>query len=208
MRRFTELFRALDETTATSRKVDALVAYFGEADPADAAWAVYLLTGRRLKRLVPSRELRESVARETGLPHWLVEETYAAVGDLAETLALLLDDPATENAADATPLHVWMTERIAPLRGLDRETRHARIVGWWRALPTESRFVLNKLITGGFRVGVSRRLVVRALARYSDLEPERIAHRLMGHWEADAAFFEALVSPEERATCSAEAASS
>jgi DNA ligase-1 len=194
------LFRALDETTATSRKIEAMAAYFGSAPPADAAWAVYLLSGRRLKRLVPARELRAWTAAATGYPEWLVEETHSAVGDLAETLALLFDGEADATAAaDDTPLHVWMGERITGLRRLDADERQARVTAWWRALATDDRFVLNKLMTGSFRVGVSRRLVVRALARCSGLEPERVAHRLMGPWEPTGDFFESLVSAQERA---------
>jgi DNA ligase-1 len=198
VKRFTALYRALDETTSTSRKIEAMAAYFGEAPAADAAWAVYLLIGRRPKRLLPGRDLRTWVAGETGYPLWLVEETYAAVGDLAETVALLLDEPGQAGDLDETPLATWMEERIGSLRRMDAEARRATVVGWWRSLATEARFVLNKLITGGFRVGVSRRLVVRALARHSGVEPERIAHRLMGQWAPEAAFFEALVAAEER----------
>jgi DNA ligase-1 len=193
------LFRALDETTATSRKIEAMAAYFGSAPPADAAWAVYLLSGRRLKRLVPTRELRAWTAAATGYPEWLVEETHSAVGDLAETVALLFDGEADATAAaDDTPLHVWMGERITGLRRLDADERQARVTAWWRALATDDRFVLNKLMTGSFRVGVSQRLVVRALASHTGLDRERLAHRLTGDWTPSAAFFERLTSPADQ----------
>lgn len=198
MERFTRLYQALDETTATGAKVAALEAYFREAPAADAAWAVYFLTGRRLKRLVTTTELRAWTREVTGMPAWLLEETYASVGDLAETLALLLDNPYAPPAADTTPLHVWVEERIQPLRGLDDEQRRAAVTDWWAALPTASRFLLNKMLTGSFRVGVSRRLVVRALARVSGLEAATVAHRLMGQWQPSAERFRALVDPQEQ----------
>ncbi|MFV8835397.1 ATP-dependent DNA ligase [Aquisalimonas sp. APHAB1-3] len=198
MQRFTALYQALDETTATSGKVAAMEAYFREAPAADAAWAVYFLTGRRLRRLVPTAELRAWTLEATGMPAWLLEETYASVGDLAETLALLLDQPFAPPEQDATPLHVWVEERIQPLRGMATEARRDAVLGWWAALPTPQRFVLNKLLTGAFRVGVSRRLVVRALARVSGLETATLAHRLMGQWQPTPAAFEALLDPEEQ----------
>lgn len=198
MQRFTRLYQALDETTATSEKIAAMEAYFGVAPPADAAWAVYFLTGRRLRRLVPTAELRRWTLEMTGMPDWLLEETYAAVGDLAETLALLLDNPFAPPERDETPLHVWVEQRLRPLRKLDADGRRAAVTGWWQALPTDNRFLLNKMLTGGFRVGVSRRLVVRALARVSGLETATIAHRLMGQWQPSADAFRALLDPEEQ----------
>ncbi len=198
MKRFADLFEALDTTTSTNDKVAAMAAYFAAAPAADAAWAVYLLSGRRPKRLLPTRCLREWTAAETGYPLWLVESTYAAVGDLAETVALLLPEPAEPGADADVALHAWMQERIPALRGLDEGQRHRRVSAWWQAVPSEQRFLLNKLMTGGLRVGVSQRLVVRALASHTGLDRERIAHRLTGQWAPSAAFFEALVSPSEQ----------
>lgn len=198
MQRFTALYQSLDETTATSAKVAAMETYFRATPAADAAWAVYFLTGRRLRRLVPTADLRAWTLDATGMPHWLLEETYAAVGDLAETLALLLDQPFAPPAADTTPLHVWVEQRILPLRSMTSEERRDAVTAWWAALPTPQRFVLNKLLTGAFRVGVSRRLVIRALAQASGLETATLAHRLMGQWQPSAAAFEALLDPRER----------
>ena len=196
MRAFTALYTRLDATTATHDKVAAMRDYFASAPAADAAWAVSFLCGRRIKRLIPC--LREWAAEAVDMPLWLVEESYSAVGDLAETVTLLLDEIETGTAGLDVALHDWVEQRILPLRDLDDAARQARILGFWQELPTDARFTLNKLLTGAFRVGVSRRLVTRALAETADIEPARIAHRLMGRWQPTPDFFERLVDPQDR----------
>jgi len=195
MKRFVELFEHLDRTTKTNAKVDALVAYFREADPADAAWAVYFLTGQRLKRLVGTRELRQWTADYTGLPAWLVEDSYEHVGDLAETMALLTGAPDA-NAGRLPSLHRLVEDTMRPLAGMDDEQRRAVVFDQWGRLPDTARFLFNKLITGAFRVGVSRRLVTRALAQVAGVDPGLIAHRLMGQWEPTAERFGQLLAGE------------
>jgi len=198
MKRFAALFEALDTSTATNDKVAAMAAYFATAPAGDAAWAVYLLAGRRPKRLLPTRQLREWTAEETGYPMWLVEATHASVGDLAETVALLLPETGDAASEADVALHVWMEQRIPGLRRLDEAERRARVTAWWYGVPMDQRFLLNKLMTGGFRVGVSQRLVVRALTQHTGLDRERIAHRLTGDWTPSAAFFERLTSAAEQ----------
>jgi DNA ligase 1 len=161
MRRFARLFSELDETTRTNEKVAAMERYFSEAPPEDAVWAVHFLSGSRPKRLIAARRLAGWAMELSETPEWLFEESYHAVGDLAETIALLL--PPAELTADH-PLHRWV-ERLLALAGRPEEEQRAEILAAWQELGGTERFVWNKLITGGFRVGVSRTLVVRALAR-------------------------------------------
>lgn len=194
MKQFAALYRELDETTKTNHKVDAMRRYFSECDPADGAWAVYFLSGRRLKRLVPTAILREVCAEVSGLPGWLFEESYGAVGDLAETIALLL--PAAEDSA-SIPLHEWVESRIQPLAKWDDQRRREELVDSWNRLEAHERFVFNKLVTGGFRVGVSQGLVVRALAESSGLDKAVVAHRMMGNWEPTPAFFTKLLTEDD-----------
>src|SRR5688572_14478502 len=170
--------------------------YFGEAPPADAAWAVFFLTGRRLKRLLPYAAIHDWTIAATGLPSWIIEESYSVVGDGAETAALVLDQlPIVDNTAPL-PLAVWVQERILSLRTLDPDTQRERVMEWWAPLDRLQRFVLLKMITGELRVGVSQTLVVRALAQASGLPVATVAARLMGDWTPTPEWFASLGSRE------------
>ena len=195
MREFARLYTELDESTSTNDKVAALVRYFAAASPADAAWAVHFLSGRRPKRLVRSADLRAWATEAAAIPEWLFEESYHAVGDLAETIALLLPDTA-DASPDPGPLRIWVEERLLRLREKDPPEQRTALLAAWHELGGRERYVWNKLITGAFRVGASQRLVVRALAEVSGVPDEVIAHRLMGAWEPDAEFFQRLVATD------------
>jgi DNA ligase-1 len=175
--------------------VAALVEYFRIAPPQDAAWAVHFLSGRRPKRLVGSRKLASWASSEAELPDWLFDECYASVGDLAETITLILPDTG---ASSELPLSYWVERRLMPLRGEDDHVQREVMVQSWRELDRRERFVWNKLITGSFRVGASQRLLIRALAETSGLKEGVIAHRLMGGWEPTAEFFQRLIAPDTR----------
>jgi DNA ligase 1 len=198
MRKFACLFEELDRTTSTNDKVAALKKYFGSVPSEDAAWALFFLTGRRLKRFLSSGLLRKWAQEATGLPDWLIEESYHSVGDTAETIALLLDRADHIKTSDDFPLHRWMHERLLPLVGKTEEEQHSLVMSWWRALSTSETFILNKLMTGSFRVGVSQSLVVRALADLSNQETAEIAHRMMGDWRPEPEWFENLLAPGEQ----------
>ncbi len=194
MKRFAALYDAIDRTTSTNAKVSALVEYFRTAPPADAAWAVYFLTGRRLKRLIPSASLREWAVIATGVPEWLLGETYAAVGDFAEIVALLLDAVPRDEVEPDLPLATWVEERLLPLATTDPAAQRAHVLSWWRGLPRTERFLLNKLLTGEFRVGVAQTLVVRALAEAAGVESTAVAARLMGDWTPSAEWFAGVIA--------------
>ena len=200
MHEFIALYRALDQTQSTRAKVAAMVAYFRMAPSADLAWATFFLSGRRLKRGVGAALLRQWLTEESELPSWLVEETYANVGDLAETIALLLADRRDPTALADVSLAGFVTEALLPLGGLSPEVQRERVVGWWSQLPYDACYVVNKLMTGALRVGVSQALVASALAEFADLPRPVILHRLMGQWSADAAFAAALIAPDDGET--------
>ena len=193
MKRFAGLYDAIDSTTSTNAKVAAMVKYFGEAPQVDAAWAVFFLTGRRLKRLVSYIAIRDWTLAATGLEEWLLGECYAVVGDGAETAALVLDQVAVD-ATDDVPLAEWVEARILPLRDLDPAAQQARVSQWWGSLDRLQRFMLLKILTGELRVGVSQTLVVRALAQAAGLPPTTIAARIMGEWTPSAEWFTGLLS--------------
>ncbi len=204
MKAFAELFNALDASTATSAKVDALKRYFTSAAPADAAWAVYFLAGGKPRQVVPTAVLRALACQRAGLEPWLFEEAYHAVGDLAETIAHVLPPPG---ALSDLGLAVWIEQRLSPLRAAEPAVQAERIASYWDELDTSGRFLLTKLIGGGFRVGVSKLLVQRALGEVGGLDAKVVAQRMMGYTDArqapDAARFEALIS--QRADGPAEA---
>ena len=192
MRRFAALFESLDSTTSTRAKIDAMRMYFEAADPADAAWAIYVLMGRRAKRSVGPALLRAWLREEAQLPGWLIDETYESVGDLAETIALLVPNDRPATSAPAISLTEWLTSRIQPLAQKDEAQKRRTVVGWWHELPYGECFLVNKLLTGALRVGVSRALVTRALAECLGQPRAQIERGLMGDWQPGAAFWEQL----------------
>ena len=199
MKAFARLYSDLDATTSTNRKVAAMAEYFASAAPADAAWAVYFLAGGRPKRLIPVRRLAAWAMEEAQVPEWLFEESYHAVGDLAETIALVLPEqvrPHDDSPADERPLHEWVERRILPLAGMSEPEQRDTVLAAWRELSGMERYIWNKLITGAFRVGVSEQLVVRALSRASGVEEGVIAHRLGGRWLPTPVGFAALVATD------------
>ena len=196
MQRFTELYLSLDATNRTAEKVAVLENYFAAAPPADAAWALFFLMGNTVQRAVNTSRLREWLAEAAALPLWLVEESYDAVGDLAETLALLV--PPHE-LATSQPLHELVSSRVLALRSEPPEKQRLMVQQTWRELSRPQCFVWHKLIMGEFRVGVARTLVVRALAHFAKVPPATMAHRLMGAWQPTAESYLALLSGEAAA---------
>jgi DNA ligase-1 len=190
---FSSLYRSLDETTSTNRKIDAMVDYFRCVAGEDAIWAISFLIGRKPRQVVPTRKLMQWAAELAGVPDWLFDASYDVVGDLAETITLLL--PGAAGASDRR-LHDWIEMDLLPLRGLETENQRNRILSAWNQMSEDQRFVWNKLITGGFRVGVSRRLVVRALERCSGIDAAVITHRLMGDWPATVDTYRRILSPD------------
>ncbi len=200
MKKFARLFEAIDSSTSTKAKTAAMAEYFATAEPRDAAWAAFFLTGHRPRQAVPSKRLHLWAAEAAGLPLWLFEESYDAVGDLAETIALVLPPPV---AGSEEPLHRWIEERVVMLRDLPEAEQKARLLEHWASLEGTERFVFNKLITGNFRVGVSSLLVVRAIAQAFALDAKVVAHRLTGDWSPSDAMWAKLVHPDSSATDSA-----
>jgi DNA ligase-1 len=200
MKRFADLYTALDATTSTHDKLEALTSYFAVAEPEDAAWASYFLAGGKPRQSVPTRLLSEIACERAGLPPWLFEESYHAVGDLAETIAHILP-PAQRNSE--LGLTQWIEQRVLTLRGVAPDELRTRLLSYWDELDWSGRFLLTKLIGGGFRVGVARQLVVRALAEVAGVDHKRIAQRMVGWTDSQqqpsAARYLRLVAPETTA---------
>jgi len=198
MEAFARLYTELDATTSTHAKIAALEAHFRAASAADAAWATYFLAGGRPRQLVPARALRDIAVATAGLPRWLFDECYDAVGDFAETVAHVLPPPARTSSAG---LAEWMVDRVLPLRGLPPDIIGERLREYFDELDAQGRFLLLKVLGGSFRVGVSRLTVTRALAAVSGVDAKLIAQRLIGYTgidrRPDAASFHALTAPAD-----------
>lgn len=198
MQTLAALFKKLDQTTSTNAKVDALAAYFREADDQDKVWTIALLSHRRPPRAVNYRLLSEWAAELADLPMWLFEESYHVVGDLAETIALLIPD--TQRNTGSSPSLTHYMELMVQLKQEDEATKKKEITRAWKMLSREERFLFNKLMTGGLRVGVSQKLMVRALAKSTAQDEMKLALRLMGDWDPQDTDFHSLVladNPED-----------
>jgi len=189
MKHFVALFTELDQTTKTLAKVDALVTYFETARNEDKLWAVALLSHRRPKRSVNATYLRTWAAETSGIPLWLFEESYHIVGDLSETISLVL--PAKKFESDES-LAYWINF-IRSLEALEVNIKKEKILWAWERLDDTERFVFNKLITGSFRIGVSQQLIVKALVKYTGIKQNILAHRLIGNWSPDDISLEKLI---------------
>lgn len=195
MKRFAALFAAIDESTRTTVKVEALVEYFRTASPEDAAWCIAFLVGRKPATAIRSGLLRQWAAEAAAVPLWLFEESYHAVGDLAETIALLLPDTPEEDLVEKN-LAQWVEDDLIPLSKLPEEEKKLALLQAWGQMSRAERFMWNKLITGAFRVGVSQNLVTRAVAKVAGIDESVIAHRLMGQWSPSASFYETLIAKD------------
>ena len=194
MREFAALIRKLDSSNKTSIKVKALAGYFTEAADADKVWTIAILSHRRPTRPVTTTQMREWAAEAANIPHWLFEESYHIVGDLAETISLVV--PATGSAPDESLSLIL--KKITALKAKSEEEKKEFLVSRWRGMNFYERFVLNKLITGGFRIGVSQKLMTRALAQATGLGEDELAYKLMGNWDpANTSFRELILQKNE-----------
>jgi len=191
MRRFARLYLDLDATTATSEKVDILERYLRDAPDPDAAWAVAIISGARPKGGASTRVLRELAAEVTGHPPWLVSECYAAAGDLSEAVALLIPDNGRRDGAERSLAQV-MDEFVRPLARSSEAERKRTITDAWSCFDSDERFVYHKLIRGSFRIGVGKKLLIRALANLAGVEPAVMAHRLAGEVRPTPEFYRSL----------------
>jgi DNA ligase-1 len=199
MRRFAALAIKLGASTKTNDKLEALEEYFTDAEDADKVWVIALFSGRRPKRTVNTTLLWEWCRELTGLPPWLFEESYHTVGDLAETIALLLKAGHAPKAEGRKPDGETLTYYLGRLSALGKETEEEKKVfvqQCWASMDTDERFVFNKFITGGWRIGISQQTVVNALARATGVDASVIAHRISGDWDPATTPYQALLSGE------------
>jgi DNA ligase-1 len=195
MKLFADLFLGLDRTNKTNDKVELLKNYFQLATDLDKLWVLALFSGRRPSFKVSSTNMQHWAADEAGIPEWLFRESYNSVGDLGETISLIL--PHHENASDEKTLSDWF-DYLSLLPKLNEDDKRKHITAAWNQLSQHEIIVFNKLLMGSFRIGVSQTLVVRALAEVTGLESTIIAHRLMGNWSPETTTFDKLLFVEDR----------
>ena len=193
MKDFAALFARIDQSNRTTVKVAALSDFFGTASDTDKLWTIALFSGRRPKRTITTTKLREWAAEHAGYPLWLFEETYPIVGDLAETIALILPPP--RHTGDKGLTH-WITY-LQKAALLEENQRKEAVLAAWDTLDTQERFLFNKILTGGFRIGISQKLMTRALARATGRPETEMAHRLMGDWRPETTSYAALIEAED-----------
>ena len=189
MKDFAQLFIALEQTNSINTRVELLISFFNRASDADKIWTIALFSGRKPKRTIKTALLREWAAEISQIPAWLFEESYHIVGDLAETIALLLPPSSGQSTNE---LADWI-QIIKSLDGLTESVKKEVVTKAWTHLNREERFIFNKLITGGWRIGVSQKLVVRALAAFTGQEEKILFHRLMGNWTPENTTFQSLI---------------
>ena len=193
MKNFANLIKALDSSNKTTIKVDALTEYFKNASPEDKVWTIAILSHRRPPRPVNTTLLRLWANELANIPMWLFEESYHIVGDLAETIALII--PTTKEHSNKS-LTEYLQEIIALKKKTDEEKR-AYLHENWLALNYYERFVFTKLITGSFRIGVSQKLMTRALSKAENVEEDALAYKLMGNWDPNKVTFQELILNEK-----------
>lgn len=189
MRKFSRLISRLEQSNKTNDKLTALVDYFSEAEDADKIWVIALFTGKKPKRTISTNLLKEWITEITGLPTWLFVESYHNVGDLSETIALLL--PPSTSTSDI-PLHQWILA-LKNLSDSSNEDKKEFVFNAWEKLSTQERFVFNKLISGNFRIGISSKNLIHALAKLSGLDTNHITHSIMGKWDPEKISFGDLI---------------
>jgi DNA ligase 1 len=192
MQQFAELFNRLEQTKSTSEKVLHIKSYFQSAAPGDAAWALFFLSGNTIKRLITARMLFDWCMENLSFPDWLMMESYSAVGDVAETIALLMQNKGKRHSSNTLSLSEWIEKRILPLRGQSEEIMKERIFAYWNELSAQEILVLNKILSGSMRIGVSHLLTIQGLSRALNVPKEKLSQRLMGNWTPSKEFFEGL----------------
>lgn len=195
MRKFAALFEKIDQVQSTNEKVEHIKNYFETCTDEDGAWALFFLSGHRLKRLIGTAVMLQWCANLVNIPAWLVEESYASVGDTAETITLLLPRNMNENQNELS-LSDWMETIIKPLQKASLDEKREVILSFWETLSTKEIFIMNKIITGSFRMGISNLLTLKALSLATDVSREILSHKVMGDWQPTAPFFKSLKTSE------------
>lgn len=195
MKDFAALFRNLEDSNRTNDKIKSLVQYFEKSSDLDVLWAVSLLLGKRPRRPVKTTLMRAWATELANIPEWLFEASYENVGDLGETLALILPQKQISNN-DNNSLRFWIEDIILPLRDMDEEEQKEKVIWAWKNLNKDEKLLFNKLIGGSFRIGVSDKITIKALSKFLNQNENVLSHKLMGDWQPNLEFYQGLKKSE------------
>ncbi len=196
MKQFADLVNVLGTSTKTNDKLKALQNYFAVAADKDKTWVIAIFSGRRPKRIINSTILQGWCREIIGITQWLFDECYHTVGDLGETIALLLPEPEHRTAFTSEHTLSYYLETFIRIEKEADEVKKEFIIDSWQQMGRNEKFVFIKLITGGFRIGVSQKMMVNALAKSVDISPSIIAHRISGNWDPAETAFDNLLSED------------
>ena len=214
MQAFADLLRELDTETGTRAKISTLTAFLQQQPPGDGAWAAALLAGGRQRRFCTSTWLRACLRRHCTLPEWLLADAQAQVGDTAETITLLLaaghlapdmsvkhlpddstnlEDISLQNSLQHS-LQEWCEHILPAWRQSDEHHKDRLLLTWWSQLADQPQllYTLNKLLTGGFRIGIAKTTVGKALAAAADVPLDVVTEAMVGGFEPHPAWQERL----------------
>jgi DNA ligase 1 len=193
MELFADMFSLLDQTNKTLDKVDIIKEYFNNAPDEDKLWVLYFFSGGKLKKYFNTSQLWNWAVEYSGLPDWLVSESYNSVGDMAETISLILPNPEKQSKESL----VYWINYLEAMKDITESERREKIINAWKSLNQAERFVFIKIITGGFRVGASQKIVINSLSELLNIPVNIIAHRIMGKWHPNEITFEKLIHGDD-----------
>ena len=184
LNKFSKLFEDLDSNNSSNKKVNSLTKYFKLNNNLNNILTIYLLIGKKNKRFISGKSLREYYANIYKIPKWLIDECYSKVGDSAEVISLLLQDKLLEkNIKDDISLNELINEILPKLKKLDENKKKLYIKSLWEKISKDNQLIFNKILSGTFRIGVSKGLVVKAISNMTGVDESIILHRLMGELE-------------------------
>ena len=211
-RSFGNLINNLEQCNSTKKKINLISVFIKDIDPRDGSWILLLLMSSRQKRVITGRRLKDILQASFRMPSWLIDDCFAQVGDSAETISLLwpqlkseLTDANIEcsevynklfnEPKESKPLHWWMETLLPAIKDATETTQNRLILKLWSDIADQDHYLTNKLITGGFRNGVSKGLVVKSIAKAYKLDESTVLERLMKPIEINNIWFQELTHP-------------
>ena len=193
LNKFAKLFFDLDSNNSNNKKIDLLINYFLSNSALNNSWTIFLLIGKSNKRFISGKSLREYYSIIYKLPIWLIDICHQKVGDSAEVISLLLSNKIDKKSKDIS-LNNLIKNKLPELLKISEEEKVEMIKYYWEIIPKENLLVFNKILTGSFRIGVSKGLVRKSLSKMLNMDESIISHRLMGQFIPSAKTYNFIIS--------------